>query len=267
MNKDMLGSVEEEFTYLQYKDILTALSNAYEFIDFPEGKKIALALAGDEGTSQPLCILRHDIDVDPKAALPVSRIEADMGIQATYFFMVRCPIYNIFSPENATVVEQILDSGHHLGIHFDCTMYPELSKDNISSLISCEVDLLERFFVHRVEVVSFHRPGNMELQGIDLNIWPNTYEPVFREKFRYFSDSRSRWARGNPVESKEFLNRNNLHILVHPIWWTKVHLSPMAHLVDAVKNIQTRAEQYMRDDIQVWKDGMQTSSTEEVKDR
>lgn len=264
MNDNLLDQGKEEFTYLRYKDILTNLKKSYRFIGFPEGKETTLSLDERNRTSQPLCILRHDIDVDPQAALPLSLIEADMNTQATYFFMVRCPIYNVFSPDNVRVVKQILDSGHHLGLHFDCTMYPELSEDNISSYISGEIELLEKFFKDKVEVVSFHRPGNMELQGIELDLWPNTYERIFREKFQYFSDSRSRWARGNPIESREFINRNNLHILVHPIWWGEDSLIPVQHLVDAVKNIKARAEQYMQDDIKVWKDSLETSSTEET---
>ncbi len=39
---------------------------------------------------------------------------------------------------------------------------------------------------------------------------------VFLEKFKYFSDSRGRWAYGHPIESEALPKRENLHILVHP---------------------------------------------------
>jgi hypothetical protein len=253
MGDDKRDFEKEEFTYTYYEAFLSRLLKVYKFIGFPEGKRAASTISGDEISRRPLAIMRHDIDMDPNAALPISLIEKETGLRATYFFMVRCPIYNIFSPEYAGTVMQIIDSGHRLGLHFDCAMYLGLSRDKISSQISREVELLEGFFKAPVEAVSFHRPGEMELNGIELERWPNTYERVFRETFQYFSDSRGRWARGNPLKSKEFSKRSHLHILVHPIWWGEKADSPINRLAGVVNNNKIRAEKYMYDNCDVWK--------------
>ncbi|MCK4827513.1 hypothetical protein KA005_67915, partial [bacterium] len=103
--------------------------------------------------------------------------------------------------------------------------------------------------------ISFHRPGRLELSGIELQKWPHTYERVFLEQFKYFSDSRGIWAYGNPLESEAFLNRENLHILVHPVWWTSSPMSPYEKLVSILQQLNHQAEQYISENCQVWGKG------------
>lgn len=200
-----------QFTYDYYKEFVSRLQEAYSFTTFQEGKRVA-------EIERPLVIMRHDIDMDLEAALRMSSLEKDLGIQSTYFFLVRCPLYNVFSGNGTDQVREILSAGHHFGLHFDCALYKDISADNLNYYVSKECQLLEQFFDHPVEAISFHRPGRLELSGVELERWPNSYERVFLEKFEYFSDSRGNWARGNPLESEAFSKRKNLHILAHPLW-------------------------------------------------
>jgi len=174
----MPGNGREKFTYRYYKELLRRLLELYCPTTLQEGKRLV------DNTDSPLLILRHDIDVDLEAALRIATIEQDLGIYSTFFFMVTCPLYNVFSRSGAERVRQILGAGHSFGLHFDCAIYPDISDDNINHYISRECQLLESFFNRKIESVSFHRPGNLELSGLELEKLPNSYEMVFREKFQ-----------------------------------------------------------------------------------
>lgn len=115
--------------------------------------------------------------------------------------------------------------------------------------------MLESFFDHPIEAVSFHRPGSLELSGLELEKLPNSYEMIFREKFEYFADSRGNWARGNPLESEAFSKKKNLHICVHPIWWTIEPKTPYECLVNLVQRIDDRGKQYLSENCTVWNVG------------
>ena len=244
----MVENERHIFTLSYYEEFVSRLCEAYSFTTLQEGKKVT---DGD----RPLVIMRHDIDMDLEAALRISLIEKKHGIRTTYFFMVGCPLYNVFSPSVAAQVHEILAGKHHMGLHFDCSIYKDISHSNLNYYILKESQLLEQFFDHPVEAVSFHRPGHFELSGVELDKWPNSYERVFLEKFEYFSDSRGNWARGNPLESEAFFRRKNLHILVHPVWWTEAPTTPYERLVSLVQHIGQRNEQYISENCQVWNKG------------
>lgn len=246
----MVENKRNKFTYDYYKGFLCRLGEFYQFITFQEGKRV-------KEINRPLVIMRHDIDMDLEAALRISSLEKELGIHSTYFFMVRCPLYNVFGINGAKQVKQILAAGHHFGLHFNCSLYEDISLDNLNYYITREGELLENFFERPIEVISFHRPGPLELSGVELDKWPNSYERVFLEEFEYFSDSRGNWARGDPLESEAFRKRKNLHILVHPIWWTVVAMAAYEQLVSLVEQISRRTEQYISEDCQVWNQGKQ----------
>lgn len=248
----MLASGREKFTYDCYKQFLCRLFEIYRLTTFQEGKSIV------DNTNIPLLILRHDIDMDLEAALKMALIERDLGVQSTYFFMVSCQLYNVFSSKGAEQVRQILAAGHNFGLHFDCAFHKDISTDNLDSYVSREKQLLESFFDHSIKAVSFHRPGSLELSGVELEKLPNSYEMVFRERFEYFSDSRGKWARGNPLESEAFLRKKNLHICIHPIWWTVEPKDAFECLLDIVHQLDHRSKQYLSQNCSVWDEGKQS---------
>jgi hypothetical protein len=225
------------------------------FTSFQEGKK------GVDELNVPLIILRHDVDMDLAAALRMALIEKELGIHSTYLFMVGCPLYNVFSLDGRRQVEQILDCGHLFGLHFDCVIYNGITRGNLNHYVSRECHLLEWFFGRQIEAVSFHRPGSMELSGIELEKLPNSYELVFREKFEYFSDSRGKWIRGEPIDSEAFHQRKNLHICIHPIWWTVEPKSAFECLTDLVQRIGIRNEQSLSENCSVWDEGKRVRGT------
>lgn len=245
----MVENSREKFTYDYYTEFVCRLREVYQFTNFQEGKRIRQTI------NRPLAIMRHDIDMDLEAAVKMSSLEKDLGVQATYFFMLRCPLYNVFSNKGSEQVKEILAAGHRFGLHFDCAIYEDISINKLDYYISRECALLEQFFQRPIEAISFHRPGHLELSGVELDKWPNSYERVFLEKYEYFSDSRGNWARGNPIESEAFSQKKNLHILTHPIWWNKSPATPYACLVSLVQQVNYQSEQYLSENCQVWNEG------------
>jgi len=210
------------FTYQGYRELLRRLgTRGYVFASFP-------AAQGLLRQGRRFVLLRHDVDFDLESALRMAELDADSGVAATYFFLVRTEHYNVFSAEGSATVSRILDLGHHLGLHFDCAAYPP-SWDVPALAAACarEVRLLADWFVRSVSIVSYHRPTDRVLSGdpaLSAPL-PHTYMAMFVREMRYLSDSRGEWRFGAPMDDAAFTQGRPLHILVHPVWWDD-HLVP-----------------------------------------
>jgi len=94
-----------DFTLKIYRELLLALQHkGYSFCTFQEycnGNAVGKYV-----------ILRHDIDKSPYNALRFAKLEAEMGIKSTYFFLI---LKEIFKP---SVIKQIADLGHEVGYHY-----------------------------------------------------------------------------------------------------------------------------------------------------
>ncbi len=180
------------------------LRKGYNFVAFSE-------LSGTGGE----IVLRHDIDFDTGFALQMARQEAELGIKATYFFLLRSNFYNIFSPEDYNNVCRIRDLGHHVSLHFDPLIY-----DDFLAGLQREVAVFESYFDTPVDIISIHRPNEF-FQQFDQPIGhiEHTYQSKYFKHVKYFSDSTGMWRFGHPLESVEFLSLQSLHVLIHPIWW------------------------------------------------
>src|SRR5688572_28789613 len=135
-----------------YRALLTALKGRdYQFATFPESE--ALLESG-----RPFALMRHDIDFDLTAAARIAEIEAEEGVAASYFVLLRTDLYNLFSAESTAAVRRILDLGHQLGLHFDCAAYSaESTTQDLAEASDLEASILERWFGRKIDVISYHR--------------------------------------------------------------------------------------------------------------
>lgn len=182
----------------------TLLENGYEDIFFKELTSESRQL-----------IMRHDIDFDTGFALKTAKIETSLGIKATYFFLLRCNFYNIYSPGDFENVLQIRELGHEITLHFDPMIY-----EDFSTGLNEELVVFEQLFGIKPDIISFHRP-NKFFQNFDKPILgiEHTYQSKFFHDIKYLSDSTGRWRFGHPFDTPEFRAQKTLHILMHPIWW------------------------------------------------
>ena len=205
-----------KFEYSEFrKMITTCLDAGYSFEKFPDAENLL-------EMRKKFVLLRHDIDLDLEKAYKMALIEHELGIEATYFLMLRTEHYNLFSEKNAFYVNEIIRLGHEIGIHVDVAVYPENSTiEELNRVCMDEVSMLERWFGIKISTISYHRPNKLVLSGNPALTEPlvHTYMPVFRDKIKYYADSRGLWRYGNPLEGDEFNAGTPLHILIHPIWW------------------------------------------------
>ena len=166
-------------------------------------------------------IVRHDVDVSLEAAVSIAELEWEMGVQATYFVMVSNSYYNIYSLEARRLVTRLSELGHHIGLHFDTSVYPSGGVlAGYGAAVSHEFGLLAAIIADPIDIVSFHNPHpdlvNRERPEGGLS---HTYEPRFFTDLAYVADSGGAWRFGGPFERPAFTNGTAIHLLTHPIWW------------------------------------------------
>lgn len=198
-----------EFSPNGYRDLLEKiLERGYKFKSFedmvPHKKHI---------------VLRHDIDIEISAALKIAEIEKSFNITGTYFVLLRSSLYNPASLENKDSLNEILQLGHKIGLHFDTTLYGE-DLHAINKGANEECAILESILSEHVDLISFHRPAPQLLnQNSMIANRPHCYQPRFFSEIGYCSDSRGEWRFGRPLDHEAFKNGTALQLLTHPIWW------------------------------------------------
>ena len=200
-----------EFTPAGFVHLLRTVSDAgYRMATFGS--------VGAGGTPhEKTVLLRHDVDVCMDYACEMARIEKAQNVRATYFIMLRSPLYNLFSRHGMTALQEIRDLGHEIALHFDAEFAAQEGKD-ISRQLEFELETLGFLAGAPIHAFSFHQPTD---GAIDLCLAPdgviNTYHPQHMAGFEYLSDSNRGW-RKDPLDT---INGGHagLQILLHPIWW------------------------------------------------
>lgn len=237
------------FKYDSFKNMIEKMiESGYYFASFLEA-------GGLIKQNKPFILMRHDVDISLKSAIILAEIESKLNIKSTFFILLRTENYNIFSKHNSLLIKKIINMGHYLGLHFDCSSYSKYkSIADLRDACDKECNILENWFNTPISIISYHRPNKLILSGIYELSSPrkHTYMPLFTKRIKYFSDSRCRWKNGLPIESKTFKNKNAMHILCHPIWYTQKEFTPQEKLNnfilkknDILKNsISTNCEVY-----------------------
>ncbi len=207
-----------EFTERGYAEILRLAKERYRFEGF------GTASAEDH------VLWRHDLDYSIHRALRLARIEAGLGVQATYFFFLRSPYYSLMEAAIAVAAREILTLGHYAGLHFDPTFYTAIGDARpLEKAIEFERGVLEDLLGAPVEVVSFHNPA---LAGLLDNDSPylagliNAYGKALREDYVYISDSYGFWRFESLREELASGAHKKLHVLTHPEWWVPEAMPP-----------------------------------------
>ena len=197
-----------EFTYKAYNHMLQLLkNNGYNFCSYDNYPR-----------AERCVIMRHDIDYSLEQAVKLAQIENDFGIQSTYFVLLTSDFYNPASSGSYRNLHDIINLGHHVGLHFDETAY-SYEEYRLEYYVRKEARILSDLLDVNINAFSLHRPNQrtIETQLIIPGL-VNSYGEEFFQEFKYISDSRRRWR--EPVEDiiqgSEF---PRLHILTHSFWY------------------------------------------------
>ena len=171
-------------------------------------------------------LLRHDIDFSMDYAHAMARIEADKGIRATYFVMLRSPVYSLLSRHSSRLLREIVAMGHHIGLHFDAAFEqgPERSQE---AWLRFESETLSTLANTPVTAFSLHQPTQAMIDArITIEGMVNTYHPEHTQGFTYISDSNRDWRGKDPVAL--LATGGNIQLLIHPMWWISPAATPEA---------------------------------------
>lgn len=202
------------FSRRTYSALLRTLAESgYRFSIFSEE-----ADRQPEDSSGKWCLLRHDIDISMDYALDMARMEREHGVRSTYFLMLRSPMYNLMSRHATAVMEQLLDLGHDIGLHFDAGC-PRRKGMSLEEDIRFELDILSSLSGQGIRAFSFHQPSEEAIRlRITIPGVINTYHPDHLAGYKYISDSNRVWREMDPFEFA-WQGFDRAQILIHPIWW------------------------------------------------
>ena len=200
----------EDFTPEGYRELLNCLSGrGFTAVSF--------ALCQPDAAH---IILRHDIDISIVAAVNMAEIEADAGLMAHYYVLLRSELYNPYANAELAGLRKILDLGHDVGLHFDASLYPD-GDDELDTAAAGECAMLEQMLGRAVTSITFHRPVKSLLgRTAALAGRIHGYQPRFFSDIGYCSDSRGGWFHGHPLDHNAVEAGTALQLLTHPIWWT-----------------------------------------------
>jgi hypothetical protein len=206
--------VKCDFSLRHYEYILkTALASGYRFVDYDLLTELPQGVRA--------CILRHDIDYTPEWAAYFGKIEADLGIKASYFFQVCAKPYNLREQGNVEVVRKLKAWGHLLGLHFDMSWNPKVEWDELAALCAEEKRLFKAITgVEPCEVVTIHNPHRFKERVLNQAIpgLRHAYEKEWFSDIKYLSDSQG-WYGG--CVCKVFMEKryDRIQLLLHPYLW------------------------------------------------
>jgi hypothetical protein len=221
MTKGRSASVGAHIGLASLRTILkTALNKGYAFVHY------------ENVDQHDKCILmRHDVDVDVRFAVEVAGIESSFGVSATYFLMLRNPLYNLLSSQIRECVAEMVNLGHHIALHFDVSQYPGLEDRDLLPAITAELALMREILPDATlsRCVSFHKPSAYFLSSeIETDAFFGAYNRRFFRDMRYIADSGGRWREESILELIERDDTAKIHFNSHPIWW----VSPGATVQD-----------------------------------
>ena len=131
----------------------------------------------------------------------MAEIEADLGIAATYFVMLRSTSYNLFCLESRNAIERLLEKGHHIGLHLMGELYEEYDSELLAEKVFAEVDTAQYELGVTIKAVSFHHPGETILNNdVFIGSLVNTYNLIQMGDYFYVSDSNMIWRHEHPEE-------------------------------------------------------------------
>lgn len=226
----MSNGQTQSFSWIGYKSLVQSFLNAgYEPCHFDDVDPAKLQV-----------ILRHDVDFSLKAAVDIARIEADLGLSAHYYVLLRTEFYNLFSPLDWDHVHTLIELGHNVGLHFDASQYGQ-DLGSLEAAAARECHLLEMLLGRDVTSISFHRPAPA-LLGLARKLAGrrHAYEPAFFSNMAYVTDSRGEFRYGHPLDHAAFLECKSMQLVTHPIWWPEHEIVDKMALLDGF--LRSRSE-------------------------
>lgn len=183
------------------------------------------AAAGDavDEPGSRLAYLRHDIDYSPAWAADFARVDAELGVRATFCFQLRSPLYNLASRQCRAAVDAVLAAGHRIGLHFTIVDLAGTGEAGLASAIAADFAAARALVPSISPVFSWHNPslvpGLVErLLDFETPGLVSLYSRRWIKDVRYFSDSNWRYSLAKWREIAR-AGHDRVQLLFHPFQW------------------------------------------------
>ncbi len=205
---DLVNALKR-FTYPSYIQLIEHLLNKYDLITAQEY---------NPKTDRSTVVVRHDVDWDLESATHIARIENNLGVRSTYFVLLSCPTYNLFSEYGMDKIREILSLGHEIGLHYDISVYNHDTELTYDKLLEMEINSLERITRgQKISCISCHNTSKLDHDPL-RNIWLNNLSDI--AKFdNYVTDANRQW---HPPYLLPLINGEHKknQLLTHPCLWS-----------------------------------------------
>lgn len=138
--------------------------------------------------------IRHDVDLRPGFSLRVAKVEAEMGLHATYYFRTVPESYD----EN--IIQQIVSMGHTAGYHYECLTTCRGNMDDAYKDFCHNLEKLRKLVPIQTACAHGSPKSKWNSQDIwnqhDIHALGIEYEPMMDTDFSktlYLTDTGRRW--------------------------------------------------------------------------
>lgn len=209
---DPQGAVVEACSYSlpHYRHVLRVAKRAGYWL--PLVRDVAFGLP-----ERDFFLIRHDIDISPWAALTMAELERDEGVQATYYFRLHAPYYNLLDIKVRDVVMAIAAMGHEVGLHYEPDFFLAQDADPVEGTRR-DIRVFEELVGFRTHTIAQHKPALGPVLGDIDPTRPCAYQPALVRDIPYFGDSGHHWREG--CICRKLGVHRRLHTLIHPHAWT-----------------------------------------------
>lgn len=212
----MTPEIKPRFTLSEYSRLLGLTTGQYPCAGFE--------VLDSPSPPARFAIIRHDIDISPAQALALARIEAELGVRATYSILLSGEFYSPFERMTREILQEIDNLGHDLGLHFDAAWHGVGNETDLTEAIIWEAGVLNRLLElpaeRQIKMFSFHNttPFTMACKASHYAGLRNAYAGCLQDNVQYTSDSNGYWIHRSWPELLD-QRPDRIQVLTHPEWW------------------------------------------------
>jgi len=199
-------------------------------------------------TDENMIGMRHDVDNYIAPAVAMAEWEAERGYRSTYFILHTAPYWKHKDTLRASL-DTIAECGHEIGFHLNAITDAIVYGGDPLRIVELAVAEL-RAYGHEVTGVVAHgdtacyrhhfvndeiftesrrptygaadrRVGGVALNPVSRSTFGFEYDPNWLPRERYLSDSGGSWSSPFEYVADHFPYPGQLHMLVHPDWWSE----------------------------------------------
>ena len=209
-----------DFSLSHYRSIIIrAIQMGYRFFTHYEHAVLGQA-------KEPFILLRHDIDVSLEQAIPIFKIEKELGVRSSVFIRVHASGYNPFDIFSYAVIDELKRSGFEIALHYE-PLFMLLTQEDPLTMLARAKRVLENIVDSPIHGLASHAPRlSPLLKNFDaatmksLGFLYNASDSLFTNQNLYLSDSNRRWRNGCVCGYIGLQDR--ITLLTHPGWWSPV---------------------------------------------